>query len=111
MTSQPIDKYDEGGEKHRQSTSRRISFPAVLWTAVTVRVRRLWHRLIQGASRPHHIHRKQAEKPVWQMSDEEYNLRRRHDSERVDALLDKISAHGYNSLSAEEKSFLSHYKA
>lgn len=110
MTSQPIDKYNEGDEKHRQSTSQRISFLAILWTAVTVRVRRLWHRLTQGTSRPHRSRRKQIEKPVWQMSDEEYNLRRRQDSERVDALLDKISTHGYNSLSREEKSFLSHYK-
>ncbi|MBQ9638360.1 MAG: rhomboid family intramembrane serine protease [Bacteroidales bacterium] len=45
------------------------------------------------------------------VSDEEYNQRRADDQKRVDALLDKISRSGYNSLSRDEKDFLFHYSS
>lgn len=38
--------------------------------------------------------------------DHDYNLRRREDQQRTDAILDKISRSGYDALSAEEKAFL-----
>lgn len=50
----------------------------------------------------------QHQRPV---SDEEYNKRRHDDQKRVDAILDKISRSGYESLSKEEKAFLFNYKA
>lgn len=40
------------------------------------------------------------------MSDEEYNARRAEERQRVDEILDKISANGYDALSKEEKEFL-----
>lgn len=40
------------------------------------------------------------------MTDEEYNKRRAYNQKRMDEILDKISAHGYNSLSSEEKEIL-----
>ena len=40
------------------------------------------------------------------LSDEEYNYRRADNQRRVDAILDKISKSGYESLSKEEKEFL-----
>ena len=45
------------------------------------------------------------------MSDEEYNRRRAADQKRVDAILDKISRSGYDTLSKEEKEFLFKFKA
>ncbi|MCF0211332.1 MAG: rhomboid family intramembrane serine protease [Bacteroidales bacterium] len=44
------------------------------------------------------------------VSDEQYNQHRRQDQQRVDAILDKISQRGYDSLSKEEKEFLFNYK-
>ena len=44
------------------------------------------------------------------LSDEEYNQRRADDQKRMDAILDKISAKGYESLSAEEKAHLFSHK-
>lgn len=44
------------------------------------------------------------------LSDEEYNQRRADDQKRMDAILDKISAKGYDSLSAEEKAYLFSHK-
>lgn len=40
------------------------------------------------------------------ISDEEYNARKVADKQRIDEILDKISAKGYDALSAEEKQFL-----
>lgn len=40
------------------------------------------------------------------LSDDEYNRRRVEDQKRMDAILDKISHHGYQSLSSEEKEIL-----
>jgi len=40
------------------------------------------------------------------MSDDEFNAARADRQERLDAILDKISKHGYDHLSAEEKRFL-----
>ena len=48
--------------------------------------------------------------PQRPLTDEEYNLRRRKDQERVDAILDKISKSGYEHLTREEKEFLFKYK-
>ncbi|MBR4715794.1 MAG: rhomboid family intramembrane serine protease, partial [Bacteroidales bacterium] len=45
------------------------------------------------------------------MSDDEYNRRRAADQKRVDAILDKISRSGYDTLSKEEKEFLFKFKA
>jgi len=50
---------------------------------------------------------KQKQRPV---SDEQYNRNRHQDQQRVDAILDKISKSGYDSLSKEEKAFLFNYK-
>lgn len=43
-------------------------------------------------------------------SDEAYNKRKADDQKRVDAILDKISKSGYDSLTKEEKSFLFNYR-
>ncbi len=43
------------------------------------------------------------ERPV---SDEDYNLRKKSEQERIDSILDKISKSGYESLSKEEKELL-----
>lgn len=40
------------------------------------------------------------------LSDEEFNLRRAEEQKRIDAILDKISKSGYDSLSKAEKAFL-----
>lgn len=42
-------------------------------------------------------------KPV---SDDDYNLRKKEQQEKTDAILDKISKYGYDALTAEEKAFL-----
>ena len=42
------------------------------------------------------------------LSDEDYNTRKQAEKRRVDEILDKISAHGYDALSPEEKEFLFH---
>ena len=39
-------------------------------------------------------------------SDDEFNAERKEKSDRVDAILDKISRHGYDHLTKEEKEFL-----
>jgi len=39
-------------------------------------------------------------------SDDEFNREKRERSERMDAILDKISKHGYDNLTADEKEFL-----
>ena len=39
-------------------------------------------------------------------SDDQFNSERKENSNRVDAILDKISRHGYDHLSKEEKEFL-----
>ena len=39
-------------------------------------------------------------------SDEDFNREKRERSERMDAILDKVSKHGYENLTAEEKDFL-----
>ena len=39
-------------------------------------------------------------------SDEEFNLEKKAKAERMDAILDKISKHGYDNLTSEEKAFL-----
>lgn len=44
-----------------------------------------------------------SEKPL---SDEEYNARKVQNQKKIDAILDKISQNGYDSLSKEEKDFL-----
>lgn len=44
-----------------------------------------------------------SEKPL---SDEEYNARKVQNQKKIDAILDKISQNGYDSLSKEEKEFL-----
>lgn len=44
------------------------------------------------------------------LTDEEYNRRRAEEQKRVDAILDKISKHGYEALSKSEKEFLFRYK-
>ncbi|MBO7269871.1 MAG: hypothetical protein J6U81_01285 [Bacteroidales bacterium] len=38
--------------------------------------------------------------------DQAYRDQRKADSDRVDAILDKVKASGYDSLTAEEKQFL-----
>ncbi|MCR4964623.1 MAG: rhomboid family intramembrane serine protease [Bacteroidales bacterium] len=43
------------------------------------------------------------------ISDEDYNERKEADRQRIDEILDKISANGYPSLTDEEKDFLFHY--
>ncbi|MCQ2285136.1 MAG: rhomboid family intramembrane serine protease [Bacteroidales bacterium] len=43
------------------------------------------------------------------LSDEEYNARKADEKLHIDAILDKISAKGYDSLTAEEKDFLFKY--
>jgi hypothetical protein len=40
------------------------------------------------------------------MSDDEYNADRKDREARLDAILDKISKHGYDHLSPEDKRFL-----
>ena len=40
------------------------------------------------------------------ISDDEFNAARAERGERLDAILDKISKHGYDHLSPEEKRFL-----
>jgi len=40
------------------------------------------------------------------VSDEDYNLKKKHDQKKIDAILDKISKSGYDSLSSEEKKYL-----
>ena len=40
------------------------------------------------------------------MSDEEFNAEKVERQRQLDAILDKISKHGYDHLSAEEKRFL-----
>lgn len=45
------------------------------------------------------------------VSDEQYNRKRADDQKRVDAILDKISKSGYDSLTKEEKTFLFTYKS
>lgn len=44
------------------------------------------------------------------LSDEEYNANRAQNQKQVDAILDKISQKGYDSLSRKEKEFLFRYK-
>jgi hypothetical protein len=39
-------------------------------------------------------------------SDEEFNIQKKENSAQMDLILDKISKHGYDNLSAEEKEFL-----
>lgn len=39
-------------------------------------------------------------------TDEEFNLEKKAKAERMDAILDKISKHGYDNLTSEEKAFL-----
>ena len=39
-------------------------------------------------------------------SDEDFNAKKKSDQDRVDAILDKISRSGYDSLSKAEKDFL-----
>lgn len=43
------------------------------------------------------------------LSDEEYNARKTAEKKRIDEILDKISARGYEALSKEEKDFLFNY--
>ena len=43
------------------------------------------------------------------LSDEEYNARRAEEQKRVDEILDKISAKGYDALTKDEKDFLFRY--
>lgn len=40
------------------------------------------------------------------VSDEDYNLRKKNEQQQIDAILDKISKSGYESLSKEEKALL-----
>ena len=40
------------------------------------------------------------------MTDEEYNIRKKRNQEKIDHILDKIAKSGYESLSKEEKEFL-----
>lgn len=54
--------------------------------------------------------KKNASRTSRPMSDDEFNRRRADDQKRVDAILDKISKSGYDSLSKEEKTFLFNYK-
>lgn len=44
--------------------------------------------------------------PTRNMTDEEYNARKAAEDKRIDEILDKISASGYDSLTREEKDFL-----
>ena len=44
------------------------------------------------------------------MSDADFNARKRQEENRVDAILDKISKSGYDSLTKEERDFLYNYK-
>lgn len=44
------------------------------------------------------------------MSDADFNARKRQEEARVDAILDKISKSGYDSLTKEERDFLYNYK-
>lgn len=57
-----------------------------------------WERSHRSGSR-----RPQGGRPL---SDDEYNRRRAENQRRIDAILDKISKSGYESLSREEKEFL-----
>jgi hypothetical protein len=41
-------------------------------------------------------------------SDDEFNAQKQERESRMDAILDKISKHGYDNLSKEEKAFLFH---
>lgn len=53
--------------------------------------------------------RRREDRPQRAMSDEEYNRHRHQDQQRVDAILDKISRKGLESLSKEEKNILENY--
>ena len=46
---------------------------------------------------------------VREMSDEEYNVSQRVSQAEIDAILDKISASGYSSLTKKEKDILFQY--
>jgi len=39
-------------------------------------------------------------------TDDQFNAERKEDADRLDRILDKISRHGYDRLTAEEKEFL-----
>jgi membrane associated rhomboid family serine protease len=52
---------------------------------------------------------KVAHSNVREMNDDEYNEARQATQEEIDAILDKISKNGYESLSAQEKDFLFRY--
>src|SRR5690606_2245002 len=56
--------------------------------------------------RPRRRVEKRAVKPARQMTDEEYNAAKKQKQERIDAILDKISRSGYDSLSKAERDFL-----
>lgn len=63
-----------------------------------------WKKLTtrkKGMGRP--IYHQQPKRP---MTDEQYNARKHEQQEKMDAILDKISKHGYDGLTAGEKAFL-----
>jgi membrane associated rhomboid family serine protease len=64
-----------------------------------------WTRILAGVFRPKPKMRVEYrnKRPV---SDDEYNRQRVHQQKRMDEILDKISKHGYDSLTAEEKEIL-----
>ena len=62
---------------------------------------------IRASKKRQRMKRQQPHRPI---SDEQYNQQRHQDQQRVDAILDKISKRGYDSLTKEEKAFLFNYK-
>lgn len=54
--------------------------------------------------------RRREERPRRAMSDEQYNLSRHEQQKRIDAILDKISQKGLDSLSKEERALLENYR-
>ncbi|MBN9293134.1 MAG: rhomboid family intramembrane serine protease [Flavobacteriia bacterium] len=76
--------------RHVQSPSNILNRTDALWKSLTQRK--------SGLKKP-----VQGKRPV---SDDVYNANKKAKQDRVDAILDKISRHGYEGLTAEEKDFL-----
>ncbi|MFA8298821.1 MAG: rhomboid family intramembrane serine protease [Hyphomicrobiales bacterium] len=63
----------------------------------------IWNKISSLLQRKRAFRKYKGGRPL---SDEEYNNERAKNKERINIILDKISKHGYNNLSKEEKEFL-----
>lgn len=64
-------------------------------------------RKAKGRKAKMHVSYKNTEtRTASEMSDEEFNMQKASDQQRIDEILDKISQSGYNNLTKEEKEFL-----